>query len=89
MMKDFRVAQEFFELTKNYWIMTTEMLISFQEQNEKMWNALVEQGCISRDEAKEMLEKWLSWSKEQREQFNKLMEDNWKKAENLFNNNKK
>jgi len=88
-MNDFRVAQEFFELTKNYWIMTTEMLISFQEQNEKMWHTLVEQGCISQNEAKEMLDKWLSWSKEQREQFNKQMEDNWKKAENLFNNKSK
>jgi polyhydroxyalkanoate synthesis regulator phasin len=84
MFKDFRVAQEFFQVNKNYWIMLTEMLIGFEEQSEKMWNMLIEQGIVKQEEGRKMLEQWLTWSKKQQQPFNSQMEDNWRNIETIF-----
>ena len=84
MFKDFRVAQEFFNVNKNYWIMLTEMLIGFQEQSEKMWNMLIEQGIVKQEEGRKMMEQWMTWSKKQQQSFNQQMEDNWKNIETVF-----
>lgn len=79
-----KVMQEVFNLSKNYWLNTMEMVTTFQNQNEKMWNALIEQGLVSQQEAKKMVQEGLSRWKQARKQFQETMEDNWKKAESAF-----
>jgi polyhydroxyalkanoate synthesis regulator phasin len=83
-----KVAQEVFNLTKNYWTTTMDMMSTFQEQNEKVWNTLLDQGLVAQNEGKKMLQDWLNRSKQAQEQFTKTMEDNWKKAETAFGSTK-
>jgi polyhydroxyalkanoate synthesis regulator phasin len=84
-----KIAQEVFNLSKNYWMTTMEMMSAFQDQNEKMWNTLLEQGVISQSEGRKMLQDWLIRAKQAREQFTKTMDDNWKKAESVFGSSQK
>jgi len=84
-----RMAQEVFNLSKNYWMTTMEMMTNFQDQNEKMWNNLMEQGLVGQQEGRKMLQEWLTKAKQAREQFNRTMEDNWKKAETTFGSTSK
>ena len=79
-----KMGQEVFNLSKNYWMSTMEMMSAFQDQNEKMWNTLLEQGLVNQQEGRKMLQEWLNRAKQAREEFTKTMEDNWKKAENSF-----
>lgn len=79
-----KIVQEVFALSKNYWATTMEMMSAFQDQNEKMWNILLEQGLVGQQEGGKMLQEWLNRAKQAREQFNRTMEDNWKKAEGAF-----
>ena len=79
-----KMAQEVFALSKNYWMTTMGMMANFQDQNEKMWNSLLQQGLVGQEESRKMLEEWLLRAKQAREQFTRTMEDNWKKAEGAF-----
>ena len=89
MLDQAKMGQEMFNMAKNYWTSTMEMMTNFQDQNEKMWNNLMEQGLVSQQEGRKMLQEWLTRAKQAREQFNKTMEDNWKKSESAFGNSPK
>jgi polyhydroxyalkanoate synthesis regulator phasin len=60
------------------------MMASFQEQNEKMWTTLVEQGLVSQQEGKKMLQEWMNRADQARDQLHKMIDDNWKRVESVF-----
>ena len=79
-----RLAQEIFNLSKNYWSTTMGMVSNFQDQNEKMWNNLIEQGVVTQQESKKMLQEWMNRARQAREEFTKTIDDNWKNTERTF-----
>jgi len=84
-----KAAQEMFNLSKNYWATTMEMLSSFQDQNEKMFHTMLEQGIVAQGEGKKMLQEWMNRARQARDQFQRTMEDNWKRAETVFGSTSK
>lgn len=85
MLDNIKSAQEIYNLNKNYWMMTTEMMTAWQKQNEKVWNTLLEQGLMNQQDGKKMLQDWLNGIKQTQEKYNKLVEESWSKAETVFN----
>jgi polyhydroxyalkanoate synthesis regulator phasin len=83
-----KVLADAFNMSKNYWTTTMDMVTNFQSQNEKMWNTLIEQGLVAQTQGQNMLREWLTRSKQAREQYTATMEDNWKKAESAFGGTK-
>ena len=79
-----KVAQEMFNLSKNHWMMTMDMVTAFQEQNDKMWHTLMEQGLITQAEGKKVFIDWMDRAKQARDQFNNTITDNLKKMETVF-----
>jgi len=73
-----KIAQVIFTLSENYWQITMEALSTLQTHNEKMLNTLINQGVITYQEGKDVLQEWMSQTRKAREQFQKAMEDNWK-----------
>lgn len=84
MFDQHKVAQEFFNMSKNYWTTTVQMLGTIQEQNEKMLTTLMDHGMVAQQEGKKMFQEWLNRAHQARDQFQKTMEDNLKKAESIF-----
>ena len=84
-----KVAQEIYDLHKNYWMTTTDLMTSWQKQNERVWNILLDQGLLTHQEGRKMLQEWLNGVKQTQEKYNTLMEDSWKKAEGAFGNTPK
>ena len=78
------MMKEMFNLNKTYWLNTMEMMMGVQNQTEKMYNTLSEQGMIAQQEGKKMFQDWLHRTKDAQEQFTGTMQDNWKKAEGMF-----
>jgi len=83
-MFDGRLVQEIVNLNKNYWMTTMEMMKGWQKQNEKMWNALLDQGVVAHQEGRKLLQDWHNQTKQHQEQYNDLMENAWEKAETVF-----
>jgi polyhydroxyalkanoate synthesis regulator phasin len=76
-----KVAQDVFNMTKGFWLTTMQMVSTFQDQNERMWHTLLDQGLVMQQESKKMLQESLTRAKQTREQFTETMEENWKKVE--------
>lgn len=81
MLDQQKIAREVFNLTKNYCLNAVKMLTTFQEQNEKMWNSLLNEGVIVQQSNQKMLQEWLTHAKQAREHFQKTIEDNIKQVE--------
>jgi len=84
MLDNNRLAQEMFNLSKDYWLTTMNLMTGWQKQNEKMWNNLLEQGVVAQQEGRKMLQEWLNGVRQTQEQYNNLMEDTWEKAGTVF-----
>lgn len=79
-----KMFQELFNMSKNYWFNSLDMMTMFQEQNEKMWHTLLDQGLVTQQEGKKTVQEWLTRAKQARENFREATEDNLKKAETVF-----
>jgi len=78
------MVKEIFNLNKNHWLNTMEMMSAFQNQTEKMWNTMQEQGFVVQHEGRKMFQDWLNRTKQAQDQFSETMKDSWKKAETVF-----
>jgi len=77
-------AKEMYNLSKNYWTTTMEMLSSFQDQNEKMFHTMIDHGLVAQQEGKKMLQEWMSRTRKAQDQFTQTMQDTWEKTGLVF-----
>ncbi len=63
--------------------MTFDTLASFQDQMEKMWRTLLEQGGELQKESEKMLAEWLENLRKGREELLRNLEDGLRRMEEL------
>lgn len=64
--------------------MTFDTMASFQDQMERMWRALLEQGGELQKESEKMLAEWLENMRKGREELLRNMEDGLRRMEELL-----
>jgi polyhydroxyalkanoate synthesis regulator phasin len=65
-------------------LMTFDTMSSVQEQMEKMWKTLLEQGGDFQKEGEKVMAEWLESMRKGREEFRRNLEDGLRKIEELI-----
>ena len=63
---------------------TFNAMVMLQDQTEKMANTFISQATWLPEEGKKVVNEWLSAYKKGREDFKKVVDDNFKKVEDFF-----
>jgi hypothetical protein len=66
-----------------------DAVVSVQEQNEKMMNGFMDQNNFMPKEGREVIDQWVDLYKKGREDYKKMMDDGFIKAEGFFKNTTK
>lgn len=85
MLDQFKLAQDAFNMSKDYWVKTMEMMSNFQDHYTEMWNTMMEQGLISQQKGQEMINEWTTRTRQAQQDFMRTVQENMKKAESAFN----
>ncbi len=64
--------------------MTFDAMSSLQEQMEKVWKMVLEQGEEARREGEKILSEWMENMRKSREEFRRNLEDGLRKMEELI-----
>jgi polyhydroxyalkanoate synthesis regulator phasin len=65
-------------------LMTFDTMNSIQEQMEKMWKTLLEQGGDIRKEGEKVLQDWMDNMRKGREEYRRNLEEGLRKMEGLL-----
>jgi polyhydroxyalkanoate synthesis regulator phasin len=60
------------------------MMVSFQDQTEKMVNTFIEQSNMVPDEGKKALNEWVNTCKKARDEYKKTIDQSFKQVESYF-----
>jgi polyhydroxyalkanoate synthesis regulator phasin len=60
------------------------MMVSFQDQTEKMVNTFIEQSNMVPDEGKKALNEWVNTCKKARDEYKKTIDQSFKQLESYF-----
>jgi len=63
---------------------TMNTMGTLQDQGEKILSALLDQGVVTQQEGRKVLDEWISMAKKGREDYSKLMRDNLDKFSDFF-----
>lgn len=72
------------EFQKTTFDNTFNAMVLLQEQNERVVNTLLEQAAWIPEEGKKAITDWVAAYKKGRDDFKKLVDDNFKKVEEFF-----
>lgn len=89
MFDQFKLTHDVFNMNKEYWMKTMEMMSNFHEHYAEMWNKMMEQGLISQQKGQEMITEWTAKTKQAQQEFTRTIQENLKKAESTFNTSPK
>ena len=83
-MEHMIVAKQMIDFQKATFDSSFKAMVLFQEQTEKMANTLLEQTFWLPEEGKKVLNEWVRAYKQGRDDFKKVVEQNFKNAEAFF-----
>ncbi len=78
------VGAEVFNFMKTSYLTALGTMTVIQDQAERALNSLIQQGSVFQDEGKKILGEWINTAKKNRTEYQKLVEENLKKAEEFF-----
>ncbi len=83
-MEPMVVAKQMIDLQKATFDSSFQAMVLLQEQTEKMTNTLFEQAFWMPEEGKKVLSGWVKAYKQGRDDFKKVVDQNFKNAEAFF-----
>jgi polyhydroxyalkanoate synthesis regulator phasin len=83
-MEPMIVAKQMIDLQKATFDNSFQAMVLFQEQTEKMANTLLEQTFWMPEEGRKVLGEWVKAYKQGRDEFKKVVDQNFKNAEAFF-----
>ena len=83
-MEPMVVAKQMMDLQKATFDNSFQAMVLFQEQTEKMADRLLEQTFWMPEEGRKVLSDWVKSYKKGRDDFKKVVDQNFKNAEALF-----
>ena len=83
-MDSAKIAKEMIDFQKTTFDNTFNAMIMFQEQTERMANTILDQATWLPEEGKKAINDWVKSYKKGREDFKKVVDDNFKKVEDFF-----
>ncbi len=89
MMEAGKIAKQMVDFYKSAFDNNFNAMIMFQEQTEKAMKTALDQATWLPAEGKKVVDEWVKAYKEGRDQFKKVMEENFKKVEDFFNQSAK
>ena len=83
-METGKMAKQMIDFQKATFDNTFNAMAMLQDQTEKMVNTLMEQATWLPEEGKRVIGEWLKAYKTGREDFKRMVDDNFKKVEDAF-----
>ncbi len=83
-MEPAKITKQIVEFQKTTFDNTFNAMVVLQEQTEKMIKAMMDQSPFLPEEGKKAVNEWIGAYKKGREDFKKMVEDNFKKVEDFF-----
>jgi uncharacterized coiled-coil DUF342 family protein len=84
-MDSAKIAKQMIDFQKATFDNTFSAMVMLQEQTERMANTLIEQAAWMPPEGKKAINDWVKAYKKGREDFKKIVDENFKKVEDFFN----
>ena len=84
-MDSAKIAKQMIDFQKTTFDNTFGAMVMLQEQTERMANTLLEQATWMPAEGKKAINDWVKAHKKGREDFKKIVDENYKKVEDFFN----
>lgn len=75
------VGAEIFNFAKTSYMTALGTMTVIQDQAERTLNTLVQQSGLLQEEGKKMLNEWIATARKNRQEYQKLFEENLKKVE--------
>jgi polyhydroxyalkanoate synthesis regulator phasin len=83
-MEPGKIAKQMIDFQKTTFDNTFNAMVSLQEQTEKMVNTIIGQAPWLPEEGKKVINEWVGAYKKGRNDFKKLVDQNFKKVEEAF-----
>ena len=83
-METGRMAKQMIDFHKATFDNTFNAMVMLQDQTEKMVNTFLAQATWLPEEGKRVIDEWLKAYKKGREDFRRLVDDNFKKVDDFF-----
>ncbi len=84
-----RIATDMIDFYKSATLNTCNTVFLFQEQAEKIYSMMLEQGLNAQKEGMKLCQEWLNLNKKNRDEFSKLMGSSFDRAQEFFAPRKK
>ena len=84
MMQSHEIFKQMFDCNKNVYMTFLGNMNAYQEQMEKMWKTLLDQGGELQKEGEKVLADWLDNMRKGREEFRRNLEEGLRKMEDLL-----
>lgn len=84
-----RMAADMIDFCKAAALNACNTVFLFQEQAEKVFTMMLEQGLNTQKEGMKLCQEWLNVSRKNRDEFNKLMGSSFDRAQEFFAPRKK
>lgn len=84
MMEPVKITKQVIEFQKTTFDNTFNAMVVLQEQAEKMTKAMLEQSPWVPEEGKKAVQEWIGAYKKGREDFKKMVEENFQRVEDFF-----
>ena len=78
------IAKQMIDFQKTAFDNTFDAVVMFQNQTEKMANTMLEQASWLPEEGKKAIKEWGNMYKKGRDNFKKTVDENFKKAQDMF-----
>jgi hypothetical protein len=85
MMESGKMAKQMIDFYKSAFDNNFNAMIMFQEQTEKTMQTALGQASWLPAEGKKVVDEWIKAYKQGRDEFKKMVEENYKKVEEYFN----
>lgn len=79
-----RIATDTIDFCKSATLNAYNTMFIFQEQAERLFTIIIEQGLNAQKEGMKLWQEWLTNNKKTRDEFNKMMDQNFERAQEFF-----
>jgi hypothetical protein len=83
-METGKIAKQMIDFQKTAFDNTFSAMVALQDQTEKMVNITIEQSAWLPEDGKKAINEWTEACKKGRDDFKKLVDENFSKAEGFF-----
>ena len=88
-METGKMAKQMIDFYKSTFDNTFSAMVMLQEQTEKTLKAALDQATWLPEEGKKVLDEWVNAYKKGREEFKKVVDENFKKVDEFFSGSAK